>query len=91
MADIGIREKMFIRDVMSSPVITVREDETVEKVAQLMEKYGFGCMIVTSKDGKPLGIITERDLDGKGSHEFPPNHHKSRCKDKRSRKDDEQT
>ena len=62
LADMGIRERMLVRDVMSSPVITVNEDETVEKVAQLMDKYRLGCIIVTSKDGKPVGIITERDL-----------------------------
>ena len=62
LADMGIRERMLVKDVMSSPVITVNEDETVEKVAQLMDKYRLGCIIVTSKDGKPVGIITERDL-----------------------------
>ena len=62
MADIGIREPMLVKDVMSSPVITVHENEPVDKVAQLMDKYKLGCIIVTSKDGKPLGIITERDL-----------------------------
>ena len=62
MADIGIREPMLVKDVMSSPVITVNEDETVNKVAQLMDKYRVGCVIVTSKEGKPLGIITGRDL-----------------------------
>jgi len=53
---------MLVKDVMSSPAITVNEGETVEKVAQLMDKYNVGCVIVTSKNGKPLGIITERDL-----------------------------
>jgi len=63
LADIGLRGRMLVRDVMSSPVITIDEDEPVDKVAQLMEKYRLGCIIVTSKDaGKPLGIITERDL-----------------------------
>ena len=62
MADIGIREPMLVKDVMSSPVITVYENEPVDKVAQLMDKYKLGCIIVTSRDGKPLGIITERDL-----------------------------
>jgi signal-transduction protein with cAMP-binding, CBS, and nucleotidyltransferase domain len=27
-----------------------------------MEENKFGCVIVTNEDGKPLGIITERDL-----------------------------
>jgi len=47
---------------MSSPVVTVNEKEPVTKVAQLMGKHDLGCIIVTGKDGKPSGIITERDL-----------------------------
>lgn len=62
MAEMGIRTKMLVKDVMSSPVITVNEKEPGTKVAQLMGKHDLGCIIVTGKDGKPLGIITERDL-----------------------------
>lgn len=62
MSEFGLRSRMLVKDVMSSPAITVSEGETVEKVAQLMDKYNVGCVIVTSKKGKPLGIITERDL-----------------------------
>nr|NIM98042.1 CBS domain-containing protein [candidate division Zixibacteria bacterium] len=36
MAEIGLRTRMLVKDVMSSPVITVDEDATVEKAAQLM-------------------------------------------------------
>ena len=62
MAEIGLRSKMLVRDVMSSPVITVEEDATANHVAELMEKHRLGCIIVTNKQGKPIGIITERDL-----------------------------
>ncbi len=62
MAEIGIRAKMLVKDVMSSPVVTVNEKEPVTKVAKLMGKHNLGCIIVTGKDGKPLGIITESDL-----------------------------
>jgi len=62
LAEFGLRSRMLVKDVMSSPPITVNEGETVERVAQLMDKYNVGCVIVTSKKGKPLGIITERDL-----------------------------
>ncbi|MEM3550206.1 MAG: CBS domain-containing protein [Candidatus Bathyarchaeia archaeon] len=62
MAEIGLRSKMLVRDVMSSPVVTVDENSKVNHVAELMDKHGLGCIIVTSKDGKPIGIITERDL-----------------------------
>ncbi|MEM2081553.1 MAG: CBS domain-containing protein [Candidatus Bathyarchaeia archaeon] len=62
MSEIGLRTKMLVKDVMSSPVVTVNEDAASNKVAHLMEENELGCVIVTSKDGKPLGIITERDL-----------------------------
>jgi CBS domain-containing protein len=62
MAEMGLRSKMLVKDVMSSPVITIEEEAPTNKAAELMEKHGLGCVIVTSSDGKPLGIITERDL-----------------------------
>jgi CBS domain-containing protein len=62
MAEIGLRPRMLVRDVMSSPVITVDEEAAANHVAELMDKHGLGCIIVTSKNGKPIGIITERDL-----------------------------
>ena len=66
MSDIGLRSsRLLVKDVMSSPVITIEEEATANKVAELMEKHGFGCIIVTSKSAKPLGIITERDLVGR--------------------------
>lgn len=62
MSDFGLRTRMLVKDVMSSPVITVDETEAVNKVAQHMDTHQLGCIIVTDKDGKPIGIITEKDL-----------------------------
>jgi len=62
MAEIGVRERMLVKDVMSSPAITANENASVNEVARLMEQHKIGCIIVTSRDGKPLGMITERDL-----------------------------
>ena len=53
---------MLVKDVMSSPVLTTDEEVTTNKIANLMKENKLGCVIVTNKDGKPLGIITERDL-----------------------------
>jgi CBS domain-containing protein len=53
---------MLVKDVMSSPVIAMGEDAPANRVAELMDKHDLGCIIVTNKEGKPLGIITERDL-----------------------------
>ncbi|MCW4031619.1 MAG: CBS domain-containing protein [Candidatus Bathyarchaeota archaeon] len=62
MSDIGLRTKMVVKDIMSSPVITLHEDATSNKVAHLMDENDLGCVIITNKMGKPVGIITERDL-----------------------------
>lgn len=66
MSDIGLRSsRLLVKDVMSSPVITTQEDAPANKVGELMDKHGLGCIIITSKNAKPLGIITERDLVGR--------------------------
>jgi CBS domain-containing protein len=62
MSEIGLRTRMVVKDVMSSPVVTLNEDATSNKVANLMDENELGCLIVTNKTGKPVGIITERDL-----------------------------
>ncbi len=62
MAEMGIRPKMLVKDVMSSPVAAIGENENVYKAAKLMAKNEIGCVIVTDKKQKPVGIITERDL-----------------------------
>jgi len=63
MSDMGLRSsRMLVKDVMSSPVVTIEPEASINKAAELMDKNGLGCIIVQSKEGKPLGIITERDL-----------------------------
>ncbi|MGD0978272.1 MAG: CBS domain-containing protein [Candidatus Bathyarchaeia archaeon] len=62
MSDLGLRPKMLVKDVMSSPVITVEENAPANRVAELMNKHDVGCIIVTTKEEKPIGVITERDL-----------------------------
>ena len=62
MSEIGLRTRMLVKDVMSSPVVTTDEEAPSNKIAKLLEQNKFGCVIVANKEGKPLGIITERDL-----------------------------
>jgi signal-transduction protein with cAMP-binding, CBS, and nucleotidyltransferase domain len=62
MSEFGLRTRMLVKDVMSSPVVTAEEDQTTDKVAVAMDKEGLGAVIVTNKQGKSIGIITERDL-----------------------------
>ena len=62
MSEIGLRTRMIVKDVMSSPVVTLDEDATSNNVAHIMDDNELGCVIVTNKAGKPVGILTERDL-----------------------------
>jgi len=62
MSEIGLRTKMLVKDVMSSPVVTMAENEASNKAAIVMDKNDLGCVIVTNKAGNSIGIITERDL-----------------------------
>jgi len=62
MSDIGMRTRMIVKDVMTSPVVTVEETASANKVAGLMCDNKVGCVIVVDKTGNAIGIITERDL-----------------------------
>jgi len=62
MSEIGLRTRMLVKDVMSSPVVTTDEETPSNKVARLMDENKVGAVVVTNKEGKPLGIITEKDL-----------------------------
>lgn len=62
MAELGIREPMMVKDIMSSPVITIEENGSAGNVAALMDKNKVGCVVVTAGEDRPIGIITERDL-----------------------------
>jgi CBS domain-containing protein len=62
MSEIGLRPRMLVKDVMTSPVVTTGEEAPANDVAKLMLEHKVGCIVVTNKEGKPFGIITERDL-----------------------------
>jgi CBS domain-containing protein len=52
---------MSLRDVMVEEVITVKPDTKVKDAVKLMNENEIGCLVV-KKNGKPVGIITERDI-----------------------------
>jgi len=47
---------------MSKEPVTVSEDAPVLEAAKIMKEKGIGGLVVVSRLGKPVGIITERDL-----------------------------
>jgi CBS domain-containing protein len=44
------------------PVITVPTGAAVSEVADTLATHAVGCAVVVGDDGRPLGIITDRDL-----------------------------
>ncbi|HEX9916062.1 MAG TPA: CBS domain-containing protein [Candidatus Bathyarchaeia archaeon] len=59
---VEITSKMLVREAMSSPVISVREDADAVDVAGTMKNHRIGAVIITNTQGKPVGIVTERDI-----------------------------
>jgi len=50
-----------LEDVMVEEVVTVEADSTVQEAVDLMNEHEIGCIVVVLR-GKPVGIITERDM-----------------------------
>jgi CBS domain-containing protein len=48
-------------DFMTKEVATIAHDKTVLDAAKLMSELGVGSLVVT-QDGRPAGIVTDRDL-----------------------------
>lgn len=53
---------MKIEDVMNEEVILVEENEQVSHARNLMLKHGYSRILVVDQEGKPVGILTEKDL-----------------------------
>jgi CBS domain-containing protein len=55
------KEMRHVSDIMSQDVITVEPDANMGEAARIMGEKHIGSLIVV-ENGKPLGIVTERDL-----------------------------
>ena len=50
-----------VEDVMTKEVITIDENATIKEAAEIMDKNEISCLIAL-RNGRAIGIITERDL-----------------------------
>jgi CBS domain-containing protein len=57
---------MKVSHVMTSPAVTVYEDDRIVTAARLMEEYRIGSVIVVDDDEQPVGIVTDRDIVARG-------------------------
>ncbi len=53
---------MYIKDIMTSQVITVSENDTVEKCANLLITHDLSGLPVVDENMKVIGMVTEGDL-----------------------------
>ncbi len=54
-------ENVPAREIMSTNVVTVKEDDSIEEVLALILKYDINRIPVV-KDRKPVGMVARRDL-----------------------------
>jgi CBS domain-containing protein len=53
---------MLVKDLMTSKLYTVRDDDDVRTAAKLLTKHKISGIPVVSKTGKLVGFISERDI-----------------------------
>ncbi|MCC6219963.1 MAG: CBS domain-containing protein [Deltaproteobacteria bacterium] len=66
LANIGLLDNRFLAKSIGllkphNP-ITVEENSSIEHAIQLLQQNKVGCVIVTDRPGKIVGIVTERDV-----------------------------
>lgn len=51
-----------VRELMNSPPITCRPEDTLDQAARLMWDHDCGVVVVVSQEGRLVGVITDRDV-----------------------------
>jgi CBS domain-containing protein len=57
---------MLVKELMNKEIASIESEASVERAAQLMKKQDIGCLVVMD-DGKPLGVVTDRDIVLRGT------------------------
>jgi len=53
---------MYCKEIMSHSVQWIQSDETVAGAAQLMAFHNLGFLPICDPEGRPLGVLTDRDI-----------------------------
>lgn len=53
---------MLVKDVMTSPAVTVTADASIKEGLRLLDRYEVTAMPVVALDGRLLGVVSEADL-----------------------------
>jgi len=63
-------QPLTARELMSSPVRTVRPDITIDEAQRILLRYGHSGLSVVEADGTLVGVISRRDIDIALHHGF---------------------
>jgi tRNA nucleotidyltransferase (CCA-adding enzyme) len=66
----SIATPLTARDIMSSPVRTIRPHTTIEEAQRILLRYGHSGLFVVNQAGDLQGVISRRDLDLALHHGF---------------------
>jgi signal-transduction protein with cAMP-binding, CBS, and nucleotidyltransferase domain len=53
---------MKVTELMHTPAVTCRPEQTVGEVAGMMESHDVGSVVVIDRVGEVAGIVTDRDI-----------------------------
>jgi CBS domain-containing protein len=53
---------MLVRDVMTSPAVTIRPDQDVTEAARILDRLSLTSLPVVSPDLRLLGVVSEADV-----------------------------
>ena len=62
MSDALDASKVLVRDIMSTPLITVPPEATMTKAAEVMAQYRIRRLVVIGAGGSVSGIVTAGDI-----------------------------
>jgi CBS domain-containing protein len=54
--------KVYLRDIMSTPVITVNVTASIKEAAEIMSDYGVRKLPVIDQSGEVAGVVTSLEL-----------------------------
>ncbi len=53
---------LAVSDLMRKKVDTIKESDSIQETAKKMKDKKVSSLLVVDRDGKPIGLVTERDL-----------------------------
>ena len=61
----GKENRVTVRAILKgkgAAVVTAVPGETLHRIAQLIAEYRIGAVLILDKEGRPVGIVSERDI-----------------------------